>query len=246
MTKKDQKKIEKKFSDRLNSPIYDNVGLSINRMGLSFDEYVKLYPKILKAYKQKTDGDEAIFIQEEYTIFDEVMQIVEQEYTEEGIDKRSWLWDIRESYYPYLKRINSVVFLNIELFENSNNRKKKFLVERAKEINIEIAGIPVLLTDNNLTVDLKKSLLLLHYLDKFGHIKFTKIHPDKNHLSEILAFIIGKSKNTIYQNISPAGIIKMKETKGVLESVLNLLSPMKSDFPELLEEIQKDIKKLPF
>lgn len=233
-----------KIHEAMNKALYDDVGEAINRMGLKFDAYTETYHESLNTFIEITDGDEIGFLHKEITTYEEILDFTEQEYTEEGIDKRSWLWDIRESYRPWIKRIHEIYFINSDSFENSNRRKILFLKEKQKSLGVEQTGLLLKTSEEiNAAVDLKKSLLLLHYLDRAGHLKFEKIHPDKTTLSKILSFLIGKSHKAIYQHISPGNISKMKETKGVLISIKELLTPFKNDFPDLLKLVEEDLKK---
>ncbi|TZF83250.1 hypothetical protein FW774_13255 [Pedobacter sp. BS3] len=140
MKKDDHEENNKKNNHILSEApeFYDSVGLSINRMQLMFDEYKEIYPKALESFKKNIDGSETMFIQREIEVFKEILEFTEQEYTEEGIVRGSYLWDIKEYYRPWIKRIHYIFFKHNNTIVNSNLQKIEFLETRANELGIEI------------------------------------------------------------------------------------------------------------
>ena len=90
---------------------------------------------------------------------------------------------------------------------------------------------------------LRQKILVIKYLQQFNLLKLTTIHQDQTKQAQILSFLMGPvSANTT--RVALGEDISVLKTKKNLEAAQKLFEPLKDAFPQIVSQIEDDIKHL--
>jgi hypothetical protein len=93
---------------------------------------------------------------------------------------------------------------------------------------------------NEIKPPLKQKVLAIKYLDQAGYFSLNKMHQDRTKQAAIISFLMGQSQKTTYDALGEN--IDTLKTRKNLTVLLELFEPLKDDYPQIFEQINKDLK----